>query len=420
MILAGGVGDRLSILSAVRAKPAVPFAGRYRIIDFCLSNCANSGIYKVAVLTQYNPRSLAGHIGVGRPWDLDRINGGVTLLQPFQGRGREGWYRGTADAIYQNLDFVQEQRLDQVLVLSGDHIYTMRYDHMVLWHRQKNADITVGVVEVPQEEISRFGILTLDDADRIVNFREKPRNSQSSLASMGIYVFNRDTLIQCLEESARKARGYDFGRDIIPSVLDRHRVFGYKFQGYWRDVGTVEAYWQASMDLLADLPSLDLYDPDLPIRANLSHMPPVKVGPEAQISRSLISNGCIINGEVRNSVLSPGVYVEFGARVVDSVIFADAFVGRDAIVERSIIDKNVWLGPGCHIGYGDDYTPNLEEPRYINTGISLVGKKARIPAGTRIGRNCKIGCWVEMTDFDTDFVPSGASVGPKTPRRLGP
>ena len=416
MILAGGSGDRLSILSALRAKPAVPFAGRYRIIDFSLSNCVNSGIYNVAVLTQYNPRSLAQHIGIGRPWDLDRSDGGVTLLQPFQSRGRSGWYRGTADAIFQNLSFVQQQRLDQVLVLAGDHIYTMPYDNMVLWHRQKNADVTVGVVEVAQEESRRFGMLTMDESNRVSEFREKPRRSQSNLASMGIYVFNKDTLVQCLEENAGKGNGFDFGRDIIPAILDKHRVFGYRYYGYWRDVGTVESYWQASMDLVADLPSLNLYDPELPVRASFRHMSPAKMGGESRISQSLISSGCMINGEVMGSVLSPGVHVEAGARVVDSVIFDDTFVGRDTIVERSIVDKGVWLGPGCHVGYGDDFVPNREEPRYLNTGITLVGKKARIPAGTRIGRNCKVGPWVEMTDFSGDFVPSGDSVAPKTPR----
>ena len=417
MILAGGASERLSILSAERAKPAVPFGGRYRIIDFTLSNCSNSRIYNVAVLTQFNPRSLAQHIGVGRPWDLDRTSGGVVLLQPFLSRSTRDWYKGTADAVYQNLYYIEDQKVDEVLILSGDHIYTMRYDHMMHTHRNRRADVTVAVTEVPLSEVSRFGIITLDHNERVVSFQEKPKTSKSNLVSMGIYVFDKNVLIDCLEEHGQTKGGYDFGHDILPEIIGKHKVYGYRFRGYWRDVGTVESYWQANMDLIADLPDLNLYDTAAEIRTVQRDKPPAKLGPNAQISRSLVSNGAIINGRVEKSVISPSVFIEDGAVVTDSVIFDDTTVGRGAIVDRSIVDKQVWVSPGCYVGYGDDLAPNKEEPENLNAGITIVGKGARIPGDVKIGRNCKIGCWVEGADFPSKVIPSGESVASKAPRR---
>lgn len=415
LILAGGAGNRLSILSEERAKPAVIFGGRYRIIDFTLSNCVNSGITKVGVLTQYRPRSLNDHIGIGRPWDLDRSQGGVVLLQPYQGRRGTDWYKGTADAVYQNMYFVEESPVEHVFILAGDHIYKMRYDDMLAFHRFSSADVTVGVVEVGAEHASRFGIVTLDSDDRVTGFLEKPQQLQGTLnlclASMGIYVFNKGVLMESLKENAQRKKGHDFGRDIIPALVERGlRVYAYRYHGYWRDVGTIEAYWEANMDLLVDLPEFNLYDPETVVHTRSEDRPPVKTGPRARISRSLISNGCIINGEVEHSVLSPGVYVEEGAQVVDSVIFDDTILRRGAMVHRSIIDKEVRVGMGTVIGYGDDYTPNQQEPEHIYAGITLVGKRARIPAGVRIGRNCKINATVQEEDFTTDFIPSGSTV----------
>lgn len=417
MILAGGASERLSILAAERAKPAVPFGGKYRIIDFTLSNCANSGIYNVAVLTQFNPRSLARHIGIGRPWDLDRAAGGVVLLQPFLSRSGRDWYKGTADAIYQNLYYLEDQRVDEVLILSGDHVYTMRYDHMIATHRNREADVTVAVTEVPPSETSRFGIITLDHNERVINFEEKPKVAKSSFASMGIYVFNKNALIECLEEDAQKKGGHDFGRDILPEIIGKRRVSGYRFRGYWRDVGTIESYWQANMDLIVDLPELNLYDPETEVRTVYQNMPPGKLGPNAQIARGFVSNGAIINGRVENSVIFPRVFVEEGAVVKDSIIFDDVTVGKGAIVDRSIVDKQVWIGPRSYIGCGDDFTANQEEPEHLNTGITIVGKGARIPSDVKIGRNCRIGCWVESTDFTSKLIPSGGSVAKKSPGR---
>jgi glucose-1-phosphate adenylyltransferase len=417
IILAGGASERLSILSAERAKPAVPFGGRYRLIDFTLSNCANSSIFNVAVLTQYNPRSLAQHIGVGRPWDLDRVSGGVVLLQPFLSRSTRNWYKGTADAVYQNLYYIEDQKVDEALILAGDHVYIMRYDHMINAHRSREADVTVAVAEVPLSEVSRFGIVTLDHNERVISFQEKPKSAKSNLASMGVYVFDKNVLVDCLEEYGQRKEGHDFGHDILPEIIGKYKVYGYRFRGYWRDVGTVESYWQANMDLIADLPELNLYDLGAGIRTVYRGKPPVKIGPAAQVVRSLVSNGAIINGHVEKSIIFPGVFVEDDAAVSDSIIFDDTTVGRGAVVDRSVVDKQVWIGPGCRIGYGDDFAPNKEEPENLNAGITLVGKGARIPGDVQIGRNCKIGCWVAGADFPSKVVPSGESVASKAPRR---
>lgn len=416
MILAGGVGERLSVLVTERAKPAVPFGGRYRIIDFPLSNCVNSGINTVAVLTQYNPRSLAQHLGVGRPWDLDRAKGGLVVFQPFLSRSDRDWYKGTADAVYQNLYFLEHMKVDEVLILCGDHIYIMRYDRMIATHRNRKADVTVALTQVPVEETSRYGIISLDHNERIIEFEEKPKTAKGRQASMGVYVFNKNILASCLEENAKKKDGHDFGRDILPEIIGRYKTYGYRFNGYWRDVGTVESYWQANMDLIVDLPSLNLYNLETEIRTAEENLPPVKCGPSASISRCVVSNGAIINGRVENSVIFPRVFVEEDAVVKDSIVFNDTTVGRGAVIDRSIVDKQVWIGPGCYIGYGDDYEPNKEEPFHLNTGITLVGKGAKLPNGLKIGRNCRIGCWVESNDFESHFVPSGENVVRQSPR----
>jgi len=410
VILAGGEGKRLSVLAQRRAKPAVPFAGKYRIIDFTLSNCVNSGINTVAVIPQYNPRSLARHIGVGKPWDLDRVAGGITLLYPFVStNGEMRWYRGTADAIYQNLRFIEDSRVDEVLVLSGDHVYIMHYEDMTKFHREQKTDITVGVTEVPWNQTNRFGILALDDNKKIIGFEEKPSQAKSNLASMGIYIFNKDILFEVLEDAHRRGL-HDFGSQIIPDAIAKYEICGYKYQGYWRDVGTIEAYWRANMDLVVDVPPLNLYDPETGIKTLSVDMPPVKVGPRAQINRSLVSNGCIINGSVCNSVLSPHVYVEEGASVINSIIFHDTTVAGDAVVQCSIVDKECFIGPGCWIGYGDDNSPNKDEPDHLNFGCTVIGKGARLPPGLRVGRNCKIDPGVKEDDFSALSVASGTSV----------
>ncbi len=417
VILAGGEGERLSILSSVRAKPAVPFGGKYRIIDFTLSNCVNSDIDNVLVLTQYNPRSLNDHIGLGRPWDLDRNRGGVKLLQPYIARGRVAeWYGGTADAVLRNLNVLEHDSADTVLVLAGDHIYKMDYQPFVAAHRRRRADVTIAVRRVPLAEASRMGILALDDADRITEWQEKPKQPKSDLASMGVYVFSKRALRRWLTEDLR-----DFGRDVIPAMLEAgSRVYGYRFDGYWQDVGTVQSYWEANMALLADQPALDLYDKEWLIHTRSEERAPAKIGPTAQVHRSLVSHGCVINGTVVNSILSPGVRVDVGAVVRDSIVMFDSIVRSGAVVDRSILDKEVVVGQGAIVGDGGDFdTPNRNEPGRLNTGITVVGKRSVIPRATRIGRNVRIGGDVRTADYTGKVVRSGDSVERKTPRRPG-
>jgi glucose-1-phosphate adenylyltransferase len=409
VVLAGGEGERLSILSSVRAKPAVPFAGKYRIIDFTLSNCVNSGITDIVVLTQYNPRSLNDHIGLGRPWDLDRNTGGVKLLQPYIARGRVAeWYRGTADAVAQNLNVVEHAADDTVLVLAGDHIYKMDYQPFVAYHRRMRADVTIAVRRVPLSDATRMGILAQDDSGRVVEWQEKPKLPKSDLASMGVYVFTKRALRRWLHESRP-----DFGAHVIPAMIEGGaRVYGYRFDGYWQDVGTIQSYWEATMALLEDVPDLDLNDRDWPIHTRSEERPPAVVGATAQVHRSLISHGCVVNGTVVNSVLSPGVRVDVGAVVRDSIVMFDSVIRTAAVVDRSILDKEVIVGPGAIVGDGTDLTavPNAKEPTRLTTGITVIGKRAVIPRSVRIGRNVRIDGDVRATDFPGRVIRSGATV----------
>lgn len=419
MILAGGAGTRLTVLSEHRAKPAVPFAGRYRIIDFPLSNCVNSGIYVVGVLTQYLPHSLIEHIGIGRPWDLDRTRGGVHILQPYQGRRRRLWYGGTADAVYQNLNFIANYRADTVLVLSGDHVYKMDYRPLLRLHQEKAADLTVAVMNVPLEETHRFGILTVNRQGRVVEFHEKPKTrDKGTLANMGIYVFRADVLAARLTELAPKHEDLDFGKHVVPAMVERgDKVYTYTFDGYWVDVGTIAAYWETSMELLNPDAPLRLYDRDWIIHTRSYERPAAKFGPQARVQQSMICNGCVIRGQVTRSVLSPGVYVSPGAIVRESVVMNDTWIGPGAVLDRVIVDKNVVIGAGALVGWGDDFdVPNEREPDKLYTGITVVGKGAHIPSGVRLGRNVLVRAGVEEGAFTPfgDTVPSGATVGGDT------
>ena|SRR5579871_1988938 len=411
LILAGGQGERLSVLSRERAKPAVPFGGKYRIIDFTLSNCVNSGLYDVAVLTQYRPHSLNDHIGIGRPWDLDRSHRGVRLLQPFLGRLDSDWYRGTADAVYQNLGFLTTKHDDLLLILSGDHVYRMDYRRMIDFHERMGADATVAVFEVPIEEASRFGTLIADQEGRVVAFEEKPAHPRSNLISMGIYLFEKEILEERLAEDAASRSAHDFGHDIIPAMVGRDRVYAYPFQGYWRDVGTIESYWDANMELMEDPPPFDLYDPDWVTHTRSEERPPARILSEAQVSRSLISHGCSLHGIVEHSVLSPGVVIGPGAIVRDSILMTDTVVEAGAIIDRSILDKEVRVGEGAVVGFGEANVANRREPQRLNVGISIVGKRAIIPPNMRIGRNCMIDAGVQEADYSgAAVVPSGESI----------
>lgn len=352
MILAGGQGSRLGSLTKRMAKPAVPFGGKHRIIDFVLSNCRNSAIYTVGVLTQYQPLALHRHIGSGSAWDLDKQQGGVAILPPYtRERGAE-WYQGTADAIYQNIHFIEAQQPAYVLVLSGDHIYTMDYRKMLEEHKRKQAAVTIGVIRIPWEDTGRFGIMQVDETGRITEFQEKPRRANSNLASMGIYIFNWEKLRRYLEHDALSERSeHDFGKNVIPAMLAAGETLqSYTYSGYWKDVGTVDSLWEANMDLLGPTPKLDLRDACWPVYSPLENRSPHFIGASARVTNSLINQGSVILGEVEHCVVSSGVYIAEGARVRNSVLLPGAYIGAQAQINRAIVDSQVKVVGGVQSG----------------------------------------------------------------------
>ena len=415
-ILACGLGSRLCLLSERRAKPAVPFGGKYRIIDFTLSNCVNSGIYDIGVLTQYRPTSLNQHIGTGRPWDLDRTRGGVHLLPPSLGSIESEWYRGTADAIYQNLIHLRRRRNEQVLVLSGDHVYKMDYNVLFGFHKASGAAVTVAVTEVPAESVSSFGILETDRSGRVTGFQEKPKHADSRLASMGVYLFDRDSLVRWLaEDAALPDSGHDFGKDILPRLVARGElVFAYRFGGYWQDVGTLDSYYQTNLDFLEPDPPLDLADPDWVIHTQSADRPPVRVERGGRVTRSFVANGCRIAGQVDHSMLFPGVTVAAGAVVRDSIVMQDAVIGAGAVVDHAILDKEVRIGERAVVGHGESGIPNRACPDHLSSGLLVVGKGARLPRNLRVGRNVRIGAYVTERDFGDDVPDGGVVDGPQS------
>lgn len=410
IILAGGEGTRLATLTQKRAKPAVPFAGKYRIIDFPLSNCVNSGIFDVLVLTQYRPHSLNDHIGRGRPWDLDRsFTGGVQILQPYKGRYDTDWYAGTADAVRQNLNFVRRGRPDYVLILSGDHIYEMDYDVLIQFHIDNGADATVCTIRVPMDEASRYGIIDVEENYRVREFLEKPQNPPGNLASMGVYVFTYTVLEQLLQEEDEEGHHMvDFGHHILPYMLEQNmNVYAYPYGGYWIDVGTVEAYWEAHMDLLASPPSLNLNDRTWIIHTLSEERPPVYIHEGATVRNSMVTDGSVIaeGALVERSVLSPGVYVGPNAVVRESVILTDAYIEAGAVVERCIIDKIAVIGHNAHVGKIQDVG---------ELGITCIGKNTHVPAGYTVGSNVILGTDLRIENFEQykdKVVPNGAALG---------
>ena len=390
LLLAGGIGSRLNILVGHRAKPAVPFGGLYRIIDFALSNVMNSDLTRVGVLTQYKPLSLMRHIGTGAAWDFTGRTRGVKILPPRTGEKDSDWYRGTADAIRQNIDFILANPSDQVVILSGDHIYHMDFDAMIQYHRHKDADVTIGMMVVPKSEIHQFGAGIVDAENRIIDWEEKPKIPRTNLASMGIYVFDTKYLLRVL---SRDKQEIDFGMHIIPRGIEEDRVFAYPFYGYWRDVGTIQSYWQTNMDVIR--PGSGITPEKWGIRPNPEadgrpmDRAPARFMSGCTVQASMVSAGSIIEGTVINSVLSPGVEVRKGAVVRDSVIFEDSTIEEGATVDLSICDKRVHIGSGTVVGQGENLQhANHEYPEHLYTGITLIGKKARLPSGMTIGRNC--------------------------------
>jgi glucose-1-phosphate adenylyltransferase len=411
MILAGGESPDLSVLTALRSEAAVPFGGKYRIIDFALSNCVNSDVFDVAVLTQYQPRSLNQHIGLGRPWDLDRTSGGVRLLQPYQNtRGEKGaWQEGTADALRFNLDVIPEPAGD-VLILAGDHIYRMDYRPMLRFHRERNADVTLAVRTVPGFETHRYGMVVAELDGRVAEFEEKPHRTSSTLASMGVYIFRRDLLLEVLTGGTGK-RQRDMGSDIIPKIVQVKQVYAYRFHGYWVDAGTVQSYYEANMALLGETPALDLYDPDWVIHTRSEERPAALLGPEARVEGNLLCDGCRVDGTVLRSVISPGVYVAPGAVVRDAIVMTDTVIEAGAQVDRAIVDKRVRVEQGVRLGWGDDSIPNRRWPERLNTGLTIVGKGAVVPRGTTVGRNAVIFPGAPAAIYPGKEIASGETVG---------
>ncbi len=385
MLLAGGQGSRLGGLTRNRAKPAVSFCGKYRIIDFSLSNCTNSNINTVGVLIQYKPFLLNSYIGLGSAWDLDNPFGGVHILPPFLGEFEGSWYNGTANAVYQNYEFIDYYDPDYVIILSGDHVYKMDYTLMLKFHKERNSEITLATIQVPWEETSRFGIITVDEEARITQFTEKPAQSESNLASMGVYIFNGATLKQALrDDKGDYLSQNDFGKNIIPQQLNQgKRVYAYKFDGYWRDVGTIESYYHANMESLRDGHFLNIFDPKFRIFSNEDIFPPHFVGSTAEIDNSLICNGCIVHGKVSNSILAPGVYVGERVEIRDSIVLPYVKVHEGSFIQRTIIGENAEIMSHCSIGAEGNIAPDQE-------GITVIEDYHLIPEGTVINAGMNV------------------------------
>ena len=409
MLLAGGQGSRLGVLTSKVAKPAVAFGGKYRIIDFPLSNCINSGIDTVGVLTQYQPLRLNTHIGIGIPWDLDKNVGGVTVLPPYEKVGKSEWYTGTANAIYQNLAYMESFNPEYVLILSGDHIYKMDYEVMLDYHKAHNADISIAVMPVPQEEASRFGIVVTDESGRITEFQEKPKEPKSNLASMGIYIFTWKTLKESLLALSEQSN-CDFGKHVIPYCHENGlTLVAYEYNGYWKDVGTLGSYWEANMELIDIIPEFNLYEEFWKIYTKNDILPPQYVAADSVVERCLVGDGSEIYGEVHNSIIGCGVVIGKGAVVRDSIIMQNTVIKEGALVERSIIAENCEIGENAQIGVGED-VPNRLKPSIYSFGLAVIGENAVIPPDVKIGKNTAVTGVTVPGDYPDGVLESGETL----------
>ena len=409
MLLAGGQGSRLGVLTADVAKPAVSFGGKYRIIDFPLSNCINSGVDTVGVLTQYQPLRLNTHIGIGIPWDLDRNVGGVSILPPYEKSTSSEWYTGTANAIYQNLRYMEQYNPDYVLILGGDHIYKMDYEVMLDFHKANNADVTLATIPVPLEEASRFGVVITDEHKKIQEFEEKPEHPRSNLASMGIYIFSwpvlREALLKLKDQPA-----CDFGKHIIPYCHEQgKRIFAYEYNGYWKDVGTLGSYWESNMDLIDLIPVFNLYEEFWKIYTKSDRIPPQYIAKDAVVDKAIIGEGCEIYGEVHNSVIGCGVTIEKGAVVRDSIIMSSTTIGAGTTVDKSIIAEGVTVGKNCELGIGEE-KENKVKPSVYAFGLVTIGEDSVIPDGVKIGKNTAISGITEPADYPNGLLDGGETL----------
>lgn len=409
MLLAGGQGSRLGVLTAKVAKPAVSFGGKYKIIDFPLSNCINSGIDTVGVLTQYQPLRLNAHIGIGIPWDLDRNVGGVAVLPPYEKSANSEWYTGTANAIYQNMEYIDSYNPEYVLILSGDHIYKMDYEEMLLFHKKHQADVTIAAMPVPLEEAGRFGVVITDQERRITEFEEKPEHPRSNLASMGIYIFTWSVLKEALLEK-KDEPGCDFGKHIIPHCHEKkQRLFAYEFNGYWKDVGTLGAYWEANMELIDIVPEFNLYEKFWKIYTNNGALPPQYLAEHSVVDKCLVCNGAEIYGEVHNSIISPGVVIGEGSVVRDSIIMQDCVIGEGCVIDKAILAEDVRVGKRTVLGIGPDL-PNDWKPDIYSYGLVTVAEHSVIPDDVRIGKNTAISGVTQKEDYKDGVLESGGTL----------
>lgn len=409
MLLAGGQGSRLGILTSRVAKPAVAFGGKYRIIDFPLSNCINSGVDTVGVLTQYQPLRLNTHIGIGIPWDLDKNVGGVTILPPYERSSSSEWYTGTANAIYQNMNYMEMYNPDYVLILSGDHIYKMDYEVMLDFHKANKADVTIAAMPVPMEEASRFGIVVTDEDNRITEFEEKPEHPSSNLASMGIYIFSwpvlRDALMHLSEQP-----NCDFGKHVIPYCHEKgDRLFAYEYNGYWKDVGTLSSYWEANMELIDIIPEFNLYEEFWKIYTNNANIPPQYISADAVIDRCIIGNGSEIYGEVHNCVIGGGVVIGKGTVIRDSIIMRGVVIGEDCVIDKAIVAEEARIGSGVVIGEGEA-VPNSYKPGVYSGGLATIGEGTVIPSHVRIGKNTAISGHTAAEDYPDGILAGGQTL----------
>lgn len=409
MLLAGGQGSRLGVLTSKVAKPAVAFGGKYRIIDFPLSNCINSGVDTVGVLTQYQPLRLNTHIGIGIPWDLDRNIGGVTVLPPYEKNVNSEWYTGTANAIYQNIDYMDSFNPEYVLILSGDHIYKMDYEVMLNYHKENGADVTLAVMPVPIEEASRFGVVIADDDHRIHEFEEKPENPRSNLASMGIYIFNWKTLKESLIAMSDQP-ALDFGKHVIPYCHEKGQpLYAYEFNGYWKDVGTLSSYWEANMELIDIVPEFNLYEEYWKIYTKSDILPPQYIAEDSVVERSIVGEGTDIYGKVYNSIIGCGVTIGKGTVVRDSIIMNNTQIEADCELNKAIIAENVTIGDGVQLGVYEE-AENDTAPHIYNQGIVTIGEKSVIPAGVKVGKNTVIFGVTSEDDYENSTLASGKSL----------
>ena len=406
MLLAGGQGSRLGVLTANVAKPAVAFGGKYRIIDFPLSNCINSGIDTVGVLTQYQPLRLNTHIGIGIPWDLDRNNGGVTILQPYEKSGGSEWYSGTANAIYQNMKYIDSYNPEYVLILSGDHIYKMDYEVMLDFHKQNNADVTIAVMPVPMEEASRFGIVVADEEKRICEFQEKPAEPKSNLASMGIYIFSWKALKEALIAN-ENVENCDFGMHVIPYCFDQgERIFAYEYNGYWKDVGTLGSYWEANMELIDLIPEFNLYEEYWKIYTKSDVLAPQYIAADAKVDKSIIGEGTEVYGEVHSCVIGANVTIGKGSVVRDSILMEGVTIGENVVIDKAIIAEDTLIGDNAVLGVGEEKPNKLKESVYA-FGLVTIGEKSVIPPDVKIGKNTAISGVTTPEDYPDGLLDSG-------------